>query len=307
MKVFLTGATGYIGGSVAVKLIDAGHQVLGLTRSREKAQQLEQMGIEPVFGSLTDRQVLIEAAQKSDAVINAADSDNPWVVTTILPVLRDTNKLFIQTSGSSLVGDKAAGNKSELIFNEDTPFNPALEKVGRIAINQRVLSAAQQGVHSIVLCHSLIYGRGLGIHTESIQIPGLIKLAQKTGKASHIGKGENIWSHVHIDDVAKLYLLAIKNAPAGSFFYVENGEASIKTVAKAIAQMLNLEEKTEQISLDRALFEWGAEMTHFAFGSNSRITATKARKMLDWKPTGMTLLKEIESGYYHRKYAHKSA
>ena len=303
MKIFLTGATGYIGGSVAVRLIDAGHQVLGLTRSKEKAQRLEKMGVEPIIGSLTDCQLLIEATQKSDAVINAADSDNPWVVTTILPVLTGTNKLFIQTSGSSLVGDKAAGNKSELMFNEDTPFHPAIEKVGRIAINERVLSAAQQGVHSIVLCHSLIYGRGQGIHAESIQIPGLIELAKKTGEASHIGKGGNIWSHVHIDDVAELYLLAIENAPAGSFFYVENGETSMKTVVEAISKMLGLGGKTEQISLDRAISEWGAEMAHFAFGSNSRVTATKARQMLSWNPTGAGLLDEIESGYYRDKYA----
>ncbi len=276
LKIFLTGATGYIGGSVAVKLIDAGHQVLGLTRSKEKAQQLEKMGIKPVVGSLTNSKLLIEATQQSNAVINAADSDNPWVVTTILPVLNGTNKLFIQTSGSSLVGDKAVGNKSELIFNEDTPFHPALEKVGRIAINEGVLAAAQQGVHSIVLCHSLIYGQGQGIHTESIQIPELIKLAQKTGKASHIGKGQNIWSHVHIDDVADLYLLAIENAPAGSFFYVENGEASMKKAAEAISRMLGFEKKTEQISLDNAIAEWGAEMAHFAFGSNSRVKATNS-------------------------------
>lgn len=306
MKIFLTGATGYIGGSVAVKLINAGHQVLGLTRSKEKAQQLEEMGIEAVIGSLNDSKLLIEATQKSDAVINAADSDNPWVVTTILPVLNGTNKLFIQTSGSSLVGDKAAGNKSELVFNEDTPFHPALEKVGRIAINEKVLSAAQQGVHSIVLCHSLIYGKGQGIHADSIQVPGLIKLAQKTGRASHIGKGENIWSHVHIDDVAKLYLLAIENAPAGSFFYVENGEASMKTVAEKISQMLGLGRETEQISLDDAIAEWGVEMAHFAFGSNSRVMATKARKMLSWNPVGASLSDEIESGYYYHQYARRS-
>ena len=298
MKIFLTGATGYIGGSVAVKLINAGHQVLGLTRSKEKATHLEKMGIEPVIGSLTDSNLLIETTQKYDAVINAADSDNPWVVTTILPVLAGTKKLFIQTSGSSLVGDKATGNKSELVFNEDTPFEPEIEKVARIAINKRVLSAAQQNVHSVVLCHSLIYGQGHGIHAESIQVPGLIELAQKTARASYIGKGENIWSHVHIDDVAELYLLAIENAPAGSFFYVENGEASMKTVVEAISRMLGMKGETSSITIDEAIQEWGCEAAHFAFGSNSRVDATKARKLLGWNPTGRGLLEEIEQGYY---------
>ena len=103
--------------------------------------------------------------------------------------------------------------------------------------------------------------------------------------------------------MAKLYLLAIENAPAGSFFYVENGEASMKTIAEAISRMLGLEEKTEQISLDKAIAEWGTEMAHFAFGSKSRVIATKARKMLSWNPIGLSLSDEIESGYDHHEYA----
>lgn len=299
MKIFITGATGYIGGSVAVKLLAAGHQVIGLTRSQDKAQKLQEIGIEPLIGTLTSNELLIEVARNCDGIINAADSDNPWVVTTILPAIAGSGKLFIQTSGSSIVGDKAAGNKSELVFHEDTPLQPLTEKALRVAIDKLVLAASQKGVRSVVLCNSLIYGQGHGIHSDSIQIPGLIELAKKSGVARCIGKGENIWSHVHIDDVAQLYLLAMEKAPPGSFFYVENGETSMKVVVEAISRMLGIGGKTESMTISEAIAQWGAEAAHFAFGSNSRVRSNKARKILDWNPTGLSLLDEIESGYYY--------
>ena len=80
----------------------------------------------------------------------------------------------------------------------------------------------------------------------------------------------------------------------------------MKTVVEAIARMLGQLENTHSISLDKAIAEWGVEMAHFAFGSNSRVTAAKARKMLSWNPTGSSLLSEIESGYYYRQYAKQS-
>lgn len=123
---------------------------------------------------------MIEAAKNVDAVINAADSDNPFVVITLLSALAGSGKLFIHTSGSSLVGGKAAGELSHQVFHEDTPFQPLTEKVGRVAINQRVLAAAQEDVCSVVLCHSLIYGQGHGIKKSSIQVRALAhRVSQK--------------------------------------------------------------------------------------------------------------------------------
>ncbi len=109
MKVFLTGASGYIGGSLAKRLIENGHSVLGLVRSKEKADQLQRLGIDPVLGSLDDSNIVTEAARAADAVINAASSDHRPVVETVLKALAGTGKPFIQTSGSSIVCDDARG------------------------------------------------------------------------------------------------------------------------------------------------------------------------------------------------------
>lgn len=303
MKVFVTGATGYIGGSVAHRLIEVGHEVVGLARTEEAAAKLRERGIAPYSGTLTDHDRLVAAAQDADAVVNAADSDNPWVVASMLSALEGTGKLFVQTSGSSIVGDRAAGQRSELIFHEDTPLKPSFEKAGRVAIDREVLSAAHRGVRSVVLCNTLIYGRGLGGHEDSIHVPWMIEQAKRDGVARHIGRGENVWSTVHVEDMADLYLLAIERAPAGSFFYVENGEeVSLRSMAEAVSRMLGLGGSTEEWTLGAAIEEWSAEGAIFAFGSNSRVRTDKARKMLGWDPSAPSLLEEIENGYYRNKH-----
>ncbi|UUZ84136.1 NAD-dependent epimerase/dehydratase family protein [Paenibacillus sp. P26] len=294
-RVFVTGATGYIGGSVALKLCQAGFQVTGLTRTAEGAAGLRALGISPFIGTLNDYGPLIQAAKEADIVVNAADSDHTFAVTTLLTALEGSGKTFVHTSGSSIVGDKAAGNTAPKVYQEEI-IEPLPEKLARVAIDRTVLAAAHRGIRSIVICPSLIYGTGHGIHKESIQVPWLIDLALERGAACHIGKGENVWSNVHIDDLVELYLLAVEHAPAGSFFFAENGEASMKEVGEAINRAFELGPATEMMSLDEAIKRWGPEAAHFAFGSNSRVRSTKARKMLGWNPKGASLLEEIEKG-----------
>src|SRR3954449_8856211 len=124
MKVFITGATGYIGGSVASRLIERGDPVMGLARSVEAADALRRRGIEPVTGDLNAYTPVVDAAGRADAVINAANSDNPFVVHALLDGLKGSGKALIQTSGSSVVGAYDNGEFSELIYDEDTPFTP---------------------------------------------------------------------------------------------------------------------------------------------------------------------------------------
>lgn len=297
MKILVTGATGYIGGSVSAKLMAAGHKVVGLTRSDEGAAKLKALGIEPLVGSLISLDLLADAARGVDAVINAANSDDPFAVEAILPVLEGSGKPFIHTSGSSIIADRAAGSASNLIFHEDTPYKSLPERQGRLAVEQLVLSYGQRGVRSCVIRPTLIYGTGLGLHKHSVQVPRMLKLAIDKGKALHIGPGENIWSNVHIDDVTDLYLLILEKAPPGSLFYAENGECSMRAVAQAISRLLGYGGKTESWPMAEALKEWGIS-AHATFASNSRVSALKARKMLDWKPSRPALLDDIENGSY---------
>src|SRR5215212_11802584 len=186
MKVFLTGATGYIGGSIATKLLERGDSVLGLARSEDAATSLKKRGIEPVAGDLNAYTPFVEVAKRVDAVINAANSDNPFVVHALLEGLRGSGKTLIQTSGSSVVGTYDDGEPGERILDEDTPFTPEPEKAGRVAIDQSVLAAAKSGIRSIVIRPTLIYGRGIGVSATSIQLPKLIDVAKKHGVPRHV-------------------------------------------------------------------------------------------------------------------------
>ena len=298
MRVFVTGATGYIGGSVAVRLVAEGHQVSGLVRSAEAAAKVRALGITPVMGTLADRTVLVEAARAADAVINAANADDADLLDAMLPALAGSGKVFLQTSGSSIVGDNAGGEPSDRVYDEDTPVAPLPDKARRVAINERVRAAARDGVRSVVLCPSLIYGTGKGVHKASIQVPQLIELARKSGVARHVGRGLNVWSNVQIDDLVDLYLLALAKAAPGSFFYAENGEASMKALAEVISRLLGFGGRTEAIALEDAVKEWGGVAAAFTFGSNSRVRARRARADLGWRPHRFGLLDDVEHGSY---------
>ena len=297
MRIFMTGVSGYIGGSIAAALIKAGHFVVGLVRQEDKASHLAVHGIQPLFGTLADLAKIAEAARAADAVINAANADDYLVADTLLKAVAETGKVLIHTSGTSVVSDRAAGEYSAAIFEEDSPFDPLPERLLRVAIDRAVLMGAQQKIRSVVIRPSLIYGRGHGLNPHSIQLPRLIELARKYKVARHVGRGLNVWSHVHIDDLVDLYLLALGEAPAGSLFYAENGEASWKAMASAVGRLLGFGAETRDWPIEEAIREWGPSAIT-SYGSNSRVSALKARKMLGWAPKGRTLLDDIETGSY---------
>src|SRR5690606_36292856 len=121
MKVFIAGATGYIGGSVAHRLLARGHAVSGLARSDDSAEALTGRGIDPVRGSLADLDVLAGAARAADAVINAASADDPFAALALAKAMHGSGKRLIHTSGSSVVADLADGAYAGAVFDEDTP------------------------------------------------------------------------------------------------------------------------------------------------------------------------------------------
>ncbi len=296
MKIFVTGATGYIGGSVAARLIAEGHEVSGLVRSAERAEAARARGIATVLGSLDDGAALAEAAGAAEVVIDAASADHPASTEALLAALAGSGKTLLRTSGSSIVGTRAGGEKVDDVFDEDTPVTPTPARAGRVALDQKVRAA--DGLRGIVVCPSLIYGRGHGVNPDSIQVPWLIALARKHGVPKHIGPGENLWSNVHIDDLVDLYLLALDKAHSGAFYFAENGENSMREVCAAIGQMMGQDGRTEAMSLEEAAAEWGEGPANDTMGSNSRVRARRARAELGWAPTAASLIEEIERGCY---------
>jgi nucleoside-diphosphate-sugar epimerase len=219
----------------------------------------------------------------------------------MLPALAGSGKAFLHTSGSSIVGDMAAGARGDKVYQDDTPIQPLPGRAARVAIDRLVLAAAGNGVRAVAICPTMIYGRGRGAHQDSVQVPRLIALAKKCGVGRHVGPGENIWSNVHIDDLVSLYLLALQKAPGGAFYYAENGENSYREIAAAISRMLGFGGRTQPLSMQEAVAELGEAAANFSFGSNSRVRAVRARRELGWKPNGPALLDEIERGAYAEK------
>jgi nucleoside-diphosphate-sugar epimerase len=294
MDIFLTGATGYIGGSVAAGLLKAGHRVTGLARDERKAEVLRAAGIVAVLGSLDDADLLAEQARAADAVINAADANHRGSAEAFLDALAGTGKPYLHTSGAGVLADKAHGAVSSAVFDEDTEFTPEPEKAARAELDRFVVDAAARGVRSVVVCPPLIYGHGLGASRDSYQVPRLVELARRDGVARHVGEGANTWSTVHVEDLVALYLLALDEAPAGTFLFAENGEASFLDIARTIGSALGLGEETRPLDFAEAVELWGEGAATFTMSSNARVRANRARA-LGWRPEHGSLLDWIRA------------
>jgi nucleoside-diphosphate-sugar epimerase len=295
MKVFVTGATGYIGGSVAERLIALGNQVTGLVRSADKASLLKDRGIEPIHGTLDDSGVLAVAANAADAVIHAASADHPASVVALVSALERSGKTLIYTTGSGIVADSAAGEYAgSVVYTEDTYFEPVAFRRPRVAMNHIVREAAlEKGIRSIVICPTMIYGRGRGLQPDSDQLPKLMALSKQLGAGVYFGKGLNRYSNVHIDDLVDLYVLALAKAPGGSFFFAENGDAAFKEIAESMSRSLGLNGKTVSLSVEDLARQHG-DAAVYGVASNSLVSALNARR-LGWSPRAPSLAEYFES------------
>ena len=295
MKVFLTGATGYIGTAVAEKLQAAGHQVVGLARNSRAAQKLATRNIEPFLGDLQQPEQLALAARQVDGVIHTAfihDFDN-WagavradcrVIAAFTNSLAGSGKPFIATSDTSVLGDTGA-----TIAAEDYPIATGFFLAERAKAEDAAIRASQQNIRSVVLRLPLyIYGRGGG----TSYVPMRLQEAQEIGVAHYIAPGTHQVSAVHVDDVAQLYVLALEKAPAGSIFHAatESGITE-KAIATAISHAVNC--KLAGISFETATSKWGTGIATF-FSINNQVSANKAIRQLGWKPQApLSLLEDI--------------
>jgi nucleoside-diphosphate-sugar epimerase len=296
MKIFVTGTSGYIGGSLAVGLVAAGHEVRGLVRRPESVEVHRQSGIDPVIGTLDDAELLAVHANWADATVNAANSDHFWAAHALIESLTGTGKTLIHTSGSSIVGDDAAGRfASERVFADDMPFDMLVNRSPRNEIDRLIRSAGIfRGIRTAVICPTMVYGQGTGEKADSDQIPKLRRKSAEVGAGVYIGEGKNIWSNVHIADLVDLYILALERAPSASFYFAESGESSLRDVAEAVSHSLGFGGKTQSWSVDDAVGELGL-WPRIALGTNSRVRATNARRALGWTPGRASLSVTVSS------------
>lgn len=283
MKVFLTGATGYIGTVVAEYLLKTGHSVTGFVRSAASAEKLKAAGVEPV-----ER---LEAAKDADAVIHMAAQWGPQMaqfdeqtVRTLTGVLRGSGRPFVYTSGTWVMGPTRGH-----VAGEMAPVRPPQVVAWRPAVEKMALASAEEKVRACVIRPATVYGRGGG------RVGKFVEEAKELGVVRIVGAGINHWSFVHVDALAELYVLAIQQQPSGELLLAADGPAfTVRTVADTVATMY--ETKVELIPMDEARAKLGPVAD--AMTMDQKIMSTKAGRMLGWAPRWPTVLDEIRSGSY---------
>ena len=296
MKVFITGASGYIGMAVAERLRSAGHQPYGLARSDVAAAKLQAAGVLSVRGDLTRPETLTEPARASDAVINLATSYDAKIdvpaIDALLRALDGSGKPFIYTSGIWSHGDTHGR-----VVDESTPPNPVELVAWRVGVEKRVLEAASHGIRSVVIQPSVVYGRGGGIPGEWAQS------ARSLGASRFVGTGRNRWPAVHVDDLADLYRLALERAPAGTLLLAVNDDQAhtIAELAAAASRGAGAGGRTESWPLEEARKKLGAYAD--ALVVDQLASAKRAQELLGWRPSGPGILEELERGSYARATA----
>lgn len=288
MRVFVTGATGFVGSAIVLELINAGHEVVGLARSDASAASLTAAGARVHRGDLQDLEALRRGAADADGVIHAGfihDFSNfkenceidARAIAALAEPLAGSDRPLIITSATALLRTEHAVTEDD-VFSTSSP-TPRLSEV---AAHTAVASGARA---IIIRLPPSVHGEG-----DHAFVPTLIDLAKKRGVSAYIGDGHNRWPTVHRFDAAKLYRLALETPTAISTYHAVAEEGiALRDIAEAIGKGLNLPvvSKTPEEAAEH--FNW---FVHFA-GLDNRTSSAKTRKLLGWEPSEPSLLTDL--------------
>jgi nucleoside-diphosphate-sugar epimerase len=286
MRVFVTGATGFIGLPVVKELIDAGHQVLGMARSDAGVKSLETAGAQVHRGDLEDLESLRSGAAASDAVLHIA-FQHDWsrfaescemdkrAIEAIGAVLQGSSRPLIVSSGVGVAQGRASTE------NDPPLSSPSLPRVSEVT----ALALMERGVHASVM-------RLPQVHDTVKQglITPLIAIARAKGVSAYVGEGQNRWPAAHVSDVARLYRLALEKATAGARYHAIAEEGvPLKDIATAIGRGLNI--PVTSIAAEQAQEHFG--FLGFFAGRDAPTSSALTRAKLGWNPTGPDLLTDL--------------
>jgi nucleoside-diphosphate-sugar epimerase len=296
MRIFVTGATGFVGSAIVRELLSAGHQVLGLVRSEANAAALAELGATAVRGSLGDLDVLRRAAESAGGVIHTAFGHDfskfaescavdQRAISTIGEVLAGSNRPFAVTSGTPIVTGRAT---TEDDVGERTNPVSAL----RAPAEDLTLALAERGVRSsLVRLPRCVHGaseRGWRGGFASV----LLEIARKVGVSAYVGDGAPRWPAVHRLDAARLFRLAVENAPAGTRLHAVGEEGiALLDLATAISRKLGVPVASR--SRDQAQAHFG--FLGGAIATDQPAASPRTRELLGWQPREIGLLADLEA------------
>ncbi len=279
MRVFVTGATGYIGTAVVKALVKAGHQVTGLVRSAEKDAQLRSSGAAPVRGDLKDMASYRTAAAEHDGIIHIGFEYGPEgvaadrkAIETLLDAARTGGKpkSFIYTSGVLCLG-----NTGDKPADEDAPASAIPMVAWRPAHEKLTIDAATDTLATAVIRPGFVYGGIKGL------IAGYFESATKEGAAAYVGDGKNRMSLVHMDDLAELYRLVVDKRARGMFHGVDGSAPRIEDLARAASETAGKAGATKSIPVEQARQMMGPFADAIC---TNQVVVTKRSTELGWKP-----------------------
>ncbi|MBV2353903.1 NAD-dependent epimerase/dehydratase family protein [Streptomyces sp. J2-1] len=273
MKVFLTGGSGYIGQATISALVKHGHTVEALARNDRAAEIVSSVGATPVRGGLGDLGVLNAAAARAEAVVHLAQAETGDEDLAAATAMQDGigTGTYVHTGGTWVYGDTNG------VVDETAPWNPPGLVAWRKPVEDAVLARAEQGGRPVVVQPGLLYGGENRLIDIFYTAPG-----KEAGVIPFIGDGANRWALVHIEDIAELYVAALK-AKAGSVYAGVGGvNPTAKDVSLAVAKSVGLEGKVASITLDQAYEQMGAVAD--AFVLDQQLTPARAEAELGWKP-----------------------
>lgn len=297
MRIFVTGASGFIGSAVVRELIAAGHQVVGLSRSDKTAGPLLAAGAEVHRGDLDDLDSLRSGAAGAEGVIHLAFkhdfsdyeggiASDLRAIEAIGTALADTGKPFIITGGT--LGLSMALPPGQLATEETASGS----RLPRGESESLIMALAGRGVRaSVVRLSPTVHGEG-----DHGFVPALIAIARATGVSAYIGDGTNRWPAVHRLDAARLFRLAVEEAPAGSRLHgVAEEGVPFRDIAGVIGRRLNL----PVVSISREEAD-----AHFGFlgalaGLDNRTSSRLTQELLNWQPVQTPLLEDLEAHYFN--------
>lgn len=280
MKIIIFGATGYLGRHIVANLTAHGHDLSGFSRNAANDATLQAMGVRAVRGDLAQIDSIPAMLEEQDVVIFAAQlmlEHEKQVTQTIVDHLAGSGKTFIFTSGTSLMSIPTGGLWDERSFAEDEPFEPKRQIAPRLINEAIARDSAQRGVRGMVIRPSLIWGNG-----GSQIIADLYHSARTTGAVCHIGRGLNVYSNIHVEELAEIYRLAIEKGEAGALYFAVSGEVAYGVMAQRIAQHLGV--PTRSVSVEEACDIWDKGLGKIILQSNSRQRCPRTRTQLGWSP-----------------------
>ena len=292
MRIFVTGASGYIGSAAVKDMLAAGHEVIGLARSADSEAKVRALGAEPLRGELTDHGSLRRGAERADAVAHLAFihdfskfAENGQIdaaaIAAIGEALAGTGKPFVTTSGTGLLAQGKLATE-----DMERPDDEALPRLSEQATKKLL----DKGVKAMVVRLPQVNGpQNHGF------VPMLIQNAREKGYAAYVGDGNNVWPAVHRDDAARIYRLAIEKGRAGRNYHAVAEEGvRMRDTAAVIAEGLGMPLRAITPEEAKDYFGWFVMFAQMNNPASSAIT----RAELGWEPTGPTMIEDMRNEDY---------